>query len=137
MAQFSYQVLIREAHLDTFGHVNNAVYLTLYEEARWDLITGRGFGLKEVQQRKQGPVILDVTLKFMKELKLREKITITTEMVDYQGKIGHLKQQMIKENGEVASEANFTFGFFDLAARKLIAPSPEWNYAIGLDSSRP
>lgn len=133
MAQFSYQVLIREAHLDTFGHVNNAVYLTLYEEARWDLITNRGFGLKEVQQRKQGPIILDVNLKFMKELKLREKITITTEMVDYQGKIGHLKQQMIKENGEVASEAIFTFGFFDLAARKLISPTPEWNFAIGIE----
>lgn len=132
MAQFSYQVLIREAHLDTFGHVNNAVYLSLYEEARWDLITSRGFGLKEVQQRKQGPVILDVNLKFMRELKLREKITITTEMVDYQGKIGHLKQQIIKENGEVASEAIFGFGFFDLVARKLIPPTPEWNYAIGL-----
>ena len=32
---FSYKVKIRESHLDTLGHVNNAVYLVLFEEARW------------------------------------------------------------------------------------------------------
>lgn len=133
MAQFSYQVLIRESHLDTFGHVNNAMYLTLYEEARWDLITSRGFGLKEIKERKQGPIILDVNLKFLKELKLRELITIQTEMMDYVGKVGHIKQQMLRESGEVASEAIFSIGYFDTVARKLIPPTPEWKHAIGMD----
>ena len=40
-----YQLVIREQHLDTFGHVNNAKYLEILEEARWDLITGNGYGL--------------------------------------------------------------------------------------------
>lgn len=30
-----YPVVIREHHLDTFGHVNNAAYLDILEEARW------------------------------------------------------------------------------------------------------
>jgi len=29
---YEYQKEILEQHLDTFGHVNNAVYLSLYEE---------------------------------------------------------------------------------------------------------
>ena len=33
---FTYPLLIKETYLDTFGHVNNATYLTLFEEARWD-----------------------------------------------------------------------------------------------------
>ena len=31
---YEYDKTILEQHLDTFGHVNNAVYLSLYEEAR-------------------------------------------------------------------------------------------------------
>jgi YbgC/YbaW family acyl-CoA thioester hydrolase len=131
---FKYPVLIRESHLDTFGHVNNAVYLALYEEARWDLVTSNGYSLQTVQERKQGPVILDLTLKFMRELKLREQITITTEMLDYTGRIAKMKQQMIKADGTVASEAMFTFGLFDLEKRRLIEPTPEWKKAVGLEA---
>ena len=42
---FVYYLIIRESHLDTFGHLNNATYLQLFEEARWDYITNRGFGV--------------------------------------------------------------------------------------------
>ena len=52
-----YEFLVKEQHLDSFGHVNNAVYLTLFEEARWDLVTQNGYGLEETAKRKLGPVI--------------------------------------------------------------------------------
>ena len=125
-------MLIRESHLDSYGHVNNATYLTMYEEARWDLITAKGYGYQMVQESGQGPVILEVTLKFMQELRLREEITITTEMLEYPGKVGRLKQQMLKPDGSVASEAIFTMGLFDLKTRKMIPPTKEWLTAIGL-----
>lgn len=134
MAQIgSYKILIRESHLDTYGHVNNATYLTMYEEARWEFVTQRGYGFKKVHESGQGPVILEVNLKFMKELRLREEITITTELVDYPGKVGRLKQQMIKPDGSVASEAIFVFGLFDLNVRKMIDATPEWKKAVGLE----
>ncbi|MBC7370837.1 MAG: acyl-CoA thioesterase [Bdellovibrionaceae bacterium] len=128
----SYKMLIRESHLDSYGHVNNATYLTMYEEARWDFITPRGYGYQKVHESGQGPVILEVNLKFLKELRLREEITITSEMIEYPSKIGKLKQQMLKPDGSVASEAIFTMGLFDLKARKMILPTKEWLTAIGL-----
>jgi acyl-CoA thioester hydrolase len=131
-AVLEYQVLIREFHLDTFGHVNNAAYLALLEEARWDVVTRRGYGLAEVQRRQQGPVILEVQLKFLKELRLRETIKITTQVDDYHGKIGKFTQKMVKADGTVAAEAVFTFGLFDLKARRLVEPTPEWLRAIGV-----
>ncbi|MCB0407657.1 MAG: acyl-CoA thioesterase [Bdellovibrionales bacterium] len=130
-----YVITIREHHLDTFGHVNNATYLELLEEARWELITQRGYGLAKIQKDLKGPVILEVQLKFLKELRLRQKVRITTEVLDYKGKIGHMKQQMIHEDGKLAAEAIFVFGLFDLAKRALIDPTPEWNFAIGLSDS--
>lgn len=128
----NYELVIKEHHLDSYGHVNNATYLALYEEARWEAITARGYGYKTVHETGLGPVILDVHLKFYKELKLREKIIITLEVVSYEGKICKLKQEMIKENNEVASEALFTAAFFDLKNRKLILPNEAWLKAIGM-----
>lgn len=128
----AYRLKIREFHVDSLGHVNNATYLALLEEARWEVITSNGYGFPEVQKHKKGPVILEVNLKFQREIRLREEITITTELVDYLGKVGHLQQRILKEDGSVAAEAMFTFGFFDLVQRKLIEPTPEWKRAVGL-----
>lgn len=132
---FDYELLIRESHLDTFGHVNNAVYLQIMEEARWDLITKNGFGLKDVLKTGQGPTILEVNLKFMKELRLRQRVTIRTQLLEYPGKVGKLKQTILNEQNEPCSEAVFTFGLFDTRERKLILPTPEWLKAIGVETA--
>lgn len=130
---FEYEVLIRESHLDSFGHVNNSVYVQLYEEARWDFITRNGFGLDYVMKNHIGPVILDLQVRFKRELKNREKIKITSQTVEIiSRKVMVLHQAMIKEDGKVASEATFTVGFFDLKARKLINANEEWLRACGV-----
>lgn len=129
-----YDVIIRESHLDTFGHMNNASYLILFEEARWEFITQNGYGLNEVQKLQKGPVILALDMRFKKEIKLREKIRITTELVSHERKITKFKQVMLKEDVSVAAEIHLTFGLFDLQTRRLIEPTPEWKKAIGLEN---
>jgi acyl-CoA thioester hydrolase len=127
-----YPLVIREAHLDTFGHVNNATYLELLEEARWELITRNGYGLDEVLRRRVGPTILELSLKFQRELRNRQAITIRTWMEAYAGKIGRVRQEIRDPEGNLCCEATFVIGLFDVAARKLIAPTPEWLVALGL-----
>ncbi|MBY0384131.1 acyl-CoA thioesterase [bacterium] len=127
-----YHMTIKEFHLDTFGHVNNAVYLQIFEEARWEVITENGYGLKKVIESKKGPVILDVKLEFLIELKLREKITIETSMEPFSGKVGAIHQQILNSENKIACKAHFHFGYFDLEKRKLIDPTDEWLRAIGL-----
>ena len=130
--EFRYQVKILEAHLDTFGHVNNAVYLQLYEEARWDFIQASGHGLEKILSEKIGPVVLEANVKFRKELTNRETITITSKSVTLNGKILTLEQKMLKENGQIASMATFTVGIMDLKERKLIDPPTGWLEAVGI-----
>jgi thioesterase-3 len=127
-----YPVVVREQHLDTFGHVNNAKYLELLEEARWDLVTRNGYGLSEVLRRQVGPAILEATLKFQRELRNRQALVIKTWTESYVGKIARITQQMVDEQGRVCCDAQFVYGLFDLAARRLIAPTPEWLQAVGL-----
>lgn len=129
---FSYPITIKEGYLDTFGHVNNAVYLVLFEEARWDLVTKNGFGMKKIQETGLGPTILEIKLRFIKELRLREKIIIETKMISYQKKIGVLSQKMIRNN-EVCCEAELKISLFSVAERKLVSPTPEWLKAVGIE----
>lgn len=127
-----YKLTVRENHLDTFGHINNATYLEILEEARWQLITDRDYGLSHIHKTGQGPIILEVHLKFLKEIRLRENIKITTQLINYKGKIGQLDQKIYLEDDNLAAEAKFSFGLFDLNKRSLIEPTPQWKNAIGM-----
>jgi YbgC/YbaW family acyl-CoA thioester hydrolase len=131
-AVHEYRTLILESHIDTFGHVNNAAYLEILEEARWDLITRNGYGLDEVQRLRIGPVVLDAHLRFLRELRNRQAITIRSWMDSYSGKIGRFAQQVLDDAGDLCCDAKFTIGLFDLTARKLIRPTSEWVKALGL-----
>jgi thioesterase-3 len=132
MNTFNYPLTIKEQHLDTFGHVNNATYLTLLEEARWELITQNGYGLSYIRETGLGPTILEINLKFLKELRLREAIIIESKMLSYEGKIGKMVQTMVR-NGETCCIAEFTVGLFNVKERKLVLPTPEWLKAIGVE----
>lgn len=125
-----YPLMIKEAHLDSFRHVNNAVYLTLLEEARWDLITKGGYGMDKILETGLGPTILEVKLKFLKELRLRDEIVIESEPLPFEGKVGKMLQRMVR-GGVVCCEAEFSFGLFSVKERKLVTPTPEWLHAIG------
>lgn len=130
---FYYPLIIKEIYLDTFGHVNNATYLTLLEEARWDLITKNGYGLKKIQETGLGPTILEIKLSFLRELRLREKIIIETQLISYEKKIGILSQKMIRDD-KICCMAEFKIGLFDTHERKLILPTKEWLNAIGFET---
>ncbi|MDE2132372.1 MAG: acyl-CoA thioesterase [Betaproteobacteria bacterium] len=135
MSRFETKVTIRETHLDFFGHVNNATYMELFEEARWDLITKNGYGIPQILEYKKGPVVLDCHIRFVKELKARDEITITVEHdltpTKPNQKVFRLRQLMINAKGEIACEAVYTYGLFDMQARRLVEPTPEWRRAVG------
>jgi len=134
MKIFEYRMQILEHHLDTFGHVNNATYLEIYEQARWDFITKRGFGVEEIQKKRLGPVVLELNLKFKKELKNREWILIKSYTKDRSHPlVGELHQDIINEkSGKIASSLDLKVGLMDLKERKLVRASKDWLYAIGL-----
>lgn len=131
--KFTYPLLIRESHLDTFGHVNNATYFEILEEARWDIIAPRGYGIDRIRELQLGPVILTFNVSFLKELKLRQNIRVETQMISYERKIGEMKQDIYDESGALCFEATLKLGLMDMKARKLVPPTPEWLHAIGMN----
>ena len=126
-----YPMLVVEGHLDTFGHMNNATYLQIFEAARWETVTSRGYGLAYVQQTGLGPTILEINMKFLRELRLRVNINVRTQLQSYEGKIGKLRQWIEDDQRRLCCDAILTFGLFDVRLRKLALPTPEWLRAIG------
>lgn len=128
---YRYPVLIKEVNLDIYGHVNNSTYLIFFEEARWDFINKNGYGYSKIVETGLGPVVLEVTMKYLKELRLRDEIIIETSVISHERKTSKMLQRMMRGN-EVCCTAEFTFGLFDLKARKLVLPTPDWLKGIGL-----
>lgn len=130
-----YLTVIRERQLDAFGHVNNAQYMVLFEEARWEMITSRGYGLEKILETKIGTVVLESNIRYKKELRLRENIKIKTAVTSVNRKLVTLKQVIYKEDGLVAAEATFVLGCFHLESRKLIDAKNSWKKAFFGDFS--
>ena len=122
-----YQITIKENHLDTFGHVNNAAYLEIYEQARWEALNDHGVSVKKITDDQIGPVLLRVELKFKKELLLREMVEVRSKLIGRPNpKVMKISQEMVKSCGEVACEAVFDIGVMDLTKRKLVRLEGVW-----------
>ncbi len=137
----AYELIIREKHLDSFQHVNNAQYMAIFEEARWEMITSRGYGLKEIQESRIGTVVLECKIRFRREMRLRELIQVQTRVTQLQKKLVTIEQRIVRASvqpdvqKECLADAEFLLGCFDLRARKLVDPSPAWLQGLGLKSS--
>jgi len=129
--KFTYTFKVRAHHLDLFGHINNAIYLQLYEEARWDFIEKNNYGIAKILELNMGPVILEANVKFRKEILNREDITIVSQLKGTRSKIMQIEQAMLNIQNQVCSVALFTVAFFDLKQRKMIDPTDEWLAACG------
>ena len=130
--RFQYFLEINQGHLDTIGHVNNAVYLQLYEQARWDLLKQSFKTPESLSKEHIGPVIIEAQIKFKKELFKGDKITIASQFEGMRNRLVMKVGQIIyKEDNLFASSALFEIGIMDLKQRKLITPPREWVEAFG------
>ena len=129
---YRYSLMILEHHLDTFGHVNNAKFFEIFEEARWDQITSNGYGVDEVIRSGVGPVVLEAHVKFRKEVRLREKISVTSQWTRKSSKLTSAHQEIRNSKEELCAAADFTFGLFDTQRRKLVRVSEKWLHAVGI-----
>ena len=134
MGTFRYERRIRETDLDFLGHVNHAKYLSMLEEARWEMIAEAGFGFDELRAAMISPVILEVNIQYKREICNREHIIIETHTQVPSSKVGTLEQVMRKENGQIAAIATIVYGVMDLQERALVHPPSLWLQAIGVEN---
>lgn len=121
---------ILESHIDHFGHVNHATYLQIFEAARWDCVTEKGYGLEVMQESGVSPVILKLQMNFKKEMRLRQEALIHTIFLVWDKNIGQIYQKITSEQCPLHCEVTLHYGYFDLKKRKLVPPPLGWKEAM-------
>lgn len=124
MMKHEYFLQVLEHHLDTFGHVNHTTYLALLEEARWDWMQSGGYGMKVIHELRKAPVVTEVQIRYLSEIRLREKIRIESTVIQDRA-ITRIPQKLWVGE-KLAAEATVVCVFIDLDTRKMIRPPAEW-----------
>ena len=76
---YYYRLTARGYELDSYGHVNNAVYLNYAEQARWELFRELGL-LDQLIADQTKVVIVENHVKYIRQVKLFDEITVETQM---------------------------------------------------------
>ena len=76
------QLSVRGYELDSFGHVNHAVYIQYLEHARWELLIEEGVTLQTFQKWKCWPVIARVEANYLRPCFLDDKLEVRTRITD-------------------------------------------------------
>jgi acyl-CoA thioester hydrolase len=75
----STSIMVRGYELDSYGHVNNAVYLQYLEQARWVFMKDREL-LKCINDEKLFLVVIETNIRYMKEANLFDELIVETTM---------------------------------------------------------
>ena len=76
---YYFELQARGYELDSYGHVNNAVYLNYNEQARWDLFGKLGL-LDQLKAEGKKIVIVENHIKYIRQIKLFDEIEVETQM---------------------------------------------------------
>src|SRR5687768_15369304 len=104
---------IRTFHTDSFGHVNNARYLELLEEARWQF--AEHYGLVDLlNEENLGFIIMQMTLRFRLPVVEGDTIQVFTRLMTLGTAIGEVEQLIRKSGvGKLAAKSTFHFVLID------------------------
>jgi thioesterase III len=113
-------IKIRGYHLDLYGHVNNARYLELLEEARWSFIE-QVMPITEFEQRGFAFVVVNININYRQPALLDYTLEIQTEMVKVGNKSAKIHQEIIRAGTEQRiADADITFVALDTVSKQVL-----------------
>ncbi|MEW1777143.1 acyl-CoA thioesterase [Streptomyces sp. NPDC086777] len=122
---YSVRVTVRGYETDVQGHLNQAVYINYAEHARWSLLQAAGVSQAGLIGRGVGPVSLETTIRYRRELLAGDEVDVTCAFEWGTGKTFRMVQRITKADGTLAAEVDAVGGLLDLKARKLVADPRE------------
>jgi len=117
----------RTDDLDVNGHVRGPAYLAYADHARWECVSAAGVDPMVLKAENLGPVNLETTIRFRRELRARARIDVLTRFVWEPGKVSRVVQEFLTPDGAVVAEVESLSGLLDLDRRRLVAdPAHYW-----------
>ena len=131
-------ITVRTPELDSFGHVNHAVFLNYLEQARFEALAAGGFSYDNIQDRGWAIHVVRVEVDYRAELRLGDELEIKTWISDYRRTTMVFAQQILRSRGNVedaviAAESKVVGVWIGTDGRPMRVP-PEMKEALGAPS---
>ncbi len=132
MKVFEARLTVRSYECDSYGHVNNAVYLNYLEFARMEALFQEGFTLEQMKRDGYLVVIRRIEIDYKYPVTMGDDLVIKT-YVEKSGKTsGTFVQQIFKEEDQrLVADARVTWVFTNLAGKPISIP-PVVRQAFGM-----
>jgi acyl-CoA thioester hydrolase len=110
--KFYFELRVRGNELDSYGHVNNAVYLNYTEQARWELFRELGL-LDEIMASGKKIVIVENTIKYIRQLRIFDEVVVESQL-EKSAQFLLFRQNMTnKQSGKTVAKAVAKTVFLD------------------------
>jgi acyl-CoA thioester hydrolase len=120
---FQVRITVRGYEIDALGHLNGVVYIQYSEHARWECLRAAGIGQDRLLASGVGPVQLENTIRFHRELRAGDEVDVSCDFVWGDGKTFQVRQDFHRPDGTLVAELTNLGGLLDLGERRLL-PDP-------------
>jgi acyl-CoA thioester hydrolase len=117
-------IKVRSYECDTYGHVNNAVYLNYLEVARHELLVSLGMDYAALRAAGHGLVVARVDIRYRRPVVEGDALAIYSRPIK-RLRVGGVMEQRILKGDEVVAEAEVTWVSIDRTGRAVRLP-PEF-----------
>jgi acyl-CoA thioester hydrolase len=127
------ELCVRSCDVDSFGHVNNAVYLMYAEAARNDYMLQRGLTFADFKRWKAGPVLFSAKLDYKAPAFIDDQLIITGLMQgEGRTRFSIVHDFLRKSDQKLICRADLAFAFVDLGSGRPCRMPEEFARAFGM-----
>ena len=116
------ELQVRTYELDSYNHVNNAVYLNYLEYARMEFLDRIGFDFKTLTEEGYMLYVSHVDIKYKASARLGDKLFIEVEHTKLGKLSGTFHQVVRNEQNVVCAEADVSWGCVNREGRPTKLP---------------
>ena len=118
-------IKVRGYHCDFYGHVNNARFLELLEEARWSYLED-SLDLAKWKEQDLGIVVAALTINYRRPAPVDIVLEIRSTVGDIGAKTGIIHQEVFNlATGKLVADADVTFAVVDTKTGRAVPLSGE------------
>ena len=117
-------IAVLAAHIDSLGHVNNAVYVQYFERGRIAFYAQLGLALELPHPPRLGTVVVNLNVNFREECVVGDQLTLLTRGQRRGNRSFVLEQQLSRREGKLVADCIVTSVVMNLDSRA-IEPIPD------------
>lgn len=114
---------VRFSEIDPYGHVNHAVYLTYFEQARCEALIACGLPIDVMAERGYQLVVTHIDIQYRRAAGPGERLTVETALAEQRRASSVWAQRILRGDEELVS-ARITIGVTDRTGKP--ARPPDW-----------